>query len=85
MAELTREFESLAGIYQFEELVHRARQLGFKETHVRSVLDDLFNDGLAFRLSPVDSPRNSPWPAGSSIRIYSRNEINTEETALDTD
>ncbi|SKG68428.1 Uncharacterised protein [Mycobacteroides abscessus subsp. bolletii] len=85
LAELDVAFESLTGTYPFEELVNRARQLGFKPPHVRSVLDDLYNDGLAFRVSPADSGPNSPWPSGCTVRIYSRAEIQAEETALDFD
>ena len=43
--------------------------MGFKETHLRTVLTGLAEDGLAVREEPLDYTR-TPWPTGSTIRFY---------------
>jgi three-Cys-motif partner protein len=62
--------ESLAGTaVGFDELVRKAGRMGFKETHLRTVLTGLAEDGLAVREEPLDYTR-TPWPTGSTIRFY---------------
>ncbi|MGB3355489.1 MAG: three-Cys-motif partner protein TcmP [Mycobacterium sp.] len=78
-------FEEMSGLHQFEDLVENAARLGFKETHVRTVLDELFARGMAFRLEPATSPKNSPWPAGSSIALYTQIRVDLDEDELEAD
>ena len=53
----------------FDDLARQAGRMGFKETHLRAVLTDLAQDGLAVREEPLDYTK-TPWPAGSTIRFY---------------
>ena len=62
--------ESLAGTAaSFDELARQAGRIGFKETHLRTALTSLAEDGLAIREEPLDYTK-TPWPAGSTIRFY---------------
>jgi three-Cys-motif partner protein len=80
---LTTAMAKMVGLHQFEDLAHLGARLGFKETHVRTALDGLFAQGLAFRLDPATSPKNSPWPAGSTIALYSQSRVDQDEVDLD--
>ena len=62
--------ESLAGTaMSFEELTRQAGRRGFKETHLRTALTSLAEDGLVVREEPLDHTR-TPWPASSRVRFY---------------
>lgn len=52
----------------FEDLARHAGRLGFKESHLRSVLSDMEADGLAVRETPLDA--HTPWPGNSRIHLY---------------
>lgn len=67
---LIDDFRKRVGIHEFTELVNQAQILGHTEPHVRSVLDELFREGLVVRLSPAETPKKAPWPATSRIRIF---------------
>jgi three-Cys-motif partner protein len=70
LAPLRPWLESLAGTaVNFDDLTQEAGRRGFKETHMRTVLTDLAEDGLAVREEPLDYTR-TPWPSGSRIRFY---------------
>ncbi|WP_319453902.1 MULTISPECIES: three-Cys-motif partner protein TcmP [unclassified Mycobacterium] len=84
-SELEDAFEQLSGTYSFDDLSRRASILGFKDTHLRAILDALFDEGRAFRLTPATSPTNSPWPSGATIRLYASDEIERQEVDLDDD
>lgn len=56
----------------FEELRAEATHLGFKESHLRTTLDELRHDGLAVREHPLDAAARSRWPSNSLIRFYPR-------------
>ncbi|GAA1018507.1 hypothetical protein Aple_081340 [Acrocarpospora pleiomorpha] len=69
LSRLRRGFESFAGHARtFESLVNLAQRLGFTEPQVRTTLNEMAEDGLAIRESPVKS--KTPWPAASLIRFY---------------
>ncbi len=53
----------------FKDLAKHVGRLGFKESHLRSALNDMAADGLAVREIPLDA--RTPWPADSRIRLYS--------------
>jgi three-Cys-motif partner protein len=53
----------------FAALMREATKLGFMETHLRIVLDELRDDGLAARELPLES--RTPWPTDSVVRFYS--------------
>jgi three-Cys-motif partner protein len=62
--------ESLASTaVGFDELARKAGRMGFKETHLRTVLAELGEDGLAVREEPLDYTK-TPWPTDSTIRFY---------------
>jgi len=62
--------ESLVGTAaDFDELAIQAGRRGYKETHLRSVLTSLAEDGMAIREEPLDYAK-TPWPSGSKIRFY---------------
>jgi len=70
LSELRIWLEGLAGhALSFEDLARHAGRLGFKETHLRTELSNLAEDGLAVREQPLEQTR-TPWPAGSRIRFY---------------
>jgi hypothetical protein len=62
--------ESLAGsAMSFHDLARQALHRGYKETHLRTTLTALAQDGLAIREEPLDYSR-TPWPTDSKIRFY---------------
>lgn len=62
--------ESLAGsAMSFHDLARQALHRGYKETHLRTALTALAQDGLAIREEPLDYSR-TPWPTDSKIRFY---------------
>lgn len=62
--------ESLAGQKKsLHELTQEALRLGYKKTHLRSVLTEMGKVGMAVRESPLDS--RSLWPDDSIVRFYS--------------
>lgn len=62
-------FRSFAGKTRtFHQLVEDAVRLGYTTTHVRRVLDELRDDGLALREQPLES--RTPWPESSVVRFY---------------
>jgi hypothetical protein len=66
---LRRHLENLAGqAVLFDRLASDATRLGFKETHLRLVLDELADEGRAVREEPLKA--RSPWPQDSKIRFY---------------
>jgi three-Cys-motif partner protein len=85
IGELTAAMDELSGEFLFEDLVQRAVRQGFKETHLRTALDDLFAQGRAFRLEPVSSPSNSPWPSNSKIALYTQVRVDLDEAELEQD
>lgn len=53
------------------QLVEACHRLGFKETHLRQVLDELADEGVAFRTQPVTVQRRAhQWPDGCHVRFY---------------
>ena len=52
----------------FDELQAEARRLGFLDRQVRAALDDMREEGLAIRESPLDA--RSAWPEGCVVRFY---------------
>ena len=79
-SELRRALDLRAGAAStFSELQSTARQLGFMDKQLRQVLDEMFEDGVAVRESPLKA--RTPWPEGSVIRFYSPGEETTEPDA----
>jgi three-Cys-motif partner protein len=60
----------------FLELQSIARDCGYTESLLRSVLDELADDGLAVRELPLQA--HSPWPEESVIRIYPESSFTLE-------
>lgn len=58
------------GVHDFTALVKQAQILGHTEPHVRTALTELFHEGLAVRLSPATTQKNSPWPTTSRVQIF---------------
>jgi hypothetical protein len=70
LAPLRAWLESLGGTaVNFDDLTREAGRRGFKETHLRTELTDLADDGLAVREEPLDYTK-TPWPSGAKIRFY---------------
>jgi len=70
IAPLRRWLESKAGqALTFDELAREAGRRGYKQTHLRTALSEMADDGLAVREEPLDYTKTR-WPAGSRIRFY---------------
>jgi three-Cys-motif partner protein len=66
---LRHHLETYAGqAVPFTQLASDAARLGFKETHLRQVLDQLADDAQAAREEPLEA--RSTWPGNSKIRFY---------------
>lgn len=53
----------------FRELSAQAARQKFKDSHLRTVLDELAHDGQAVREHPLQA--TTPWPQECTVRIYS--------------
>ena len=60
-------------------------RLSLSVQNVLYALDDLFAQGRAFRLEPVSSPSNSPWPSNSKIALYTQVRVDLDEAELEQD
>lgn len=79
-SELRRALDGLAGsALTFTELQAITRRLGFMDKQLRQVLDEMFEEGIAVRESPLKS--RTAWPEDSSVRFYSSVEETTEPDA----
>jgi three-Cys-motif partner protein len=65
---LRQSLKHLSGQHSFRQLAQDAIRLGYKESHLRAVLTELAQDGLAIREYPLASP--TPWPKNALIRFY---------------
>ncbi|MFE2722839.1 three-Cys-motif partner protein TcmP [Kitasatospora sp. NPDC059327] len=65
--------------WSWSALTSEALRLGYKEAHLRTALDDLAQEGLAFRVQPVKA--NTRWPHDSVVRFY--NEEDLEEDGFE--
>jgi three-Cys-motif partner protein len=58
-------------------------RLGFMDKHLRSALDELATDGLAFRVQPTVA--RSSWPDGCVVRFYTPEDAAEDIDAEDTE
>jgi hypothetical protein len=55
------------------ELTDLTLRLNYLEKHLRAGLNLLADEGLALRISPLRS--QTPWPTGSVIHFYTRDDV----------
>lgn len=59
------------------QLVAETKTLNYLDKHLRTALDQMAAEGLAFRVHPVKS--RSPWPDNSIVRFYAPEDLAEED------